>query len=310
MTNAIRDEEGKCHPNPDLVEMTNQRRCKDILKQQFEGFSYQTQKGFIRSMKGSKVLLSQLEIHRAGPNQEEYISSYWRICIIIQVFENDVKGSTASSSSTQNVAFVSENTSSTNDIGPITQKKKKIIAFEGYATAQVRDTELDVVVRKKAKLLLRPSSRHMTGNKAYLAEYQDFNGGPVAFGGSKGYITGKDQREQANKYARSTKANQNAVQKNIINARGFYKEDEYAQDYFVLPIWSSYSSTIKRSRAEDAGEAPHKHPDLKTDEKPVDKEDQVFLDELERLKRQEKDANDAAEALRKEFAQETENFCF
>ncbi|GJT71738.1 hypothetical protein Tco_1031024 [Tanacetum coccineum] len=33
--------------------------------------------------------------------------------------------------------------------------------------------------------------RHMTRNKAYLAEYQDFNGGPVAFGGSKGYITGK-----------------------------------------------------------------------------------------------------------------------
>ncbi|GKB74984.1 ribonuclease H-like domain-containing protein [Tanacetum coccineum] len=29
-------------------------------------------------------------------------------------------------------------------------------------------------------------SRHMTGNKAYLAEFQDFNGGLVAFGGSKG----------------------------------------------------------------------------------------------------------------------------
>ncbi|GJX51792.1 ribonuclease H-like domain-containing protein [Tanacetum coccineum] len=27
---------------------------------------------------------------------------------------------------------------------------------------------------------------------AYLAEFQDFNGGPVAFGGSKGYITGKE----------------------------------------------------------------------------------------------------------------------
>ncbi|GJY93816.1 hypothetical protein Tco_0509598 [Tanacetum coccineum] len=34
-------------------------------------------------------------------------------------------------------------------------------------------------------------SRHMTRNKAYLAEYQDYNGSPVAFGGSKGYITGK-----------------------------------------------------------------------------------------------------------------------
>nr|GEU53183.1 hypothetical protein [Tanacetum cinerariifolium] len=32
--------------------------------------------------------------------------------------------------------------------------------------------------------------RHMTGNKAYLVEYQDFNGGHVAFGGSKGQITG------------------------------------------------------------------------------------------------------------------------
>nr|GFA44583.1 hypothetical protein [Tanacetum cinerariifolium] len=31
-------------------------------------------------------------------------------------------------------------------------------------------------------------SRHMTENKAYLVEYQDFNGGHVAFGGSKGQI--------------------------------------------------------------------------------------------------------------------------
>ncbi|GKB89190.1 putative ribonuclease H-like domain-containing protein [Tanacetum coccineum] len=92
-----------------------------------------------------------------------------------------------------------------------------------------------------------------------------------------------------------------------IDAGDFEKEDESDQDYFVLPIWSSYSSTVKRSTAMDAGEASNKHPDLKTDEKPVDEEDQVFLDELERLKRQEKDANDAAEVLRKEFAQETEN---
>ncbi|GJW94519.1 hypothetical protein Tco_0174191 [Tanacetum coccineum] len=36
-------------------------------------------------------------------------------------------------------------------------------------------------------------------------------------------------------------------------------------------------------------------------------EEQVFLDELEKLKRQEKEANEEAEALRKEYAQETEN---
>nr|GEV19182.1 ribonuclease H-like domain-containing protein [Tanacetum cinerariifolium] len=34
-------------------------------------------------------------------------------------------------------------------------------------------------------------SRHMTGNKAHLADYQKFKGGSVAFGGSNGRITGK-----------------------------------------------------------------------------------------------------------------------
>ncbi|GKF94863.1 hypothetical protein Tco_0284563, partial [Tanacetum coccineum] len=112
---------------------------------------------------------------------------------------------------------------------------------------------------------------------------------------------------QANKHAGPQEANQNASTKENIEAGDFDKEDESAQDYFVLPMWSSYSSTVKRSIAKDAGEAPNKHPDLKIDEKPVDKEDQVFLDELERLKRQEQDANNVAEALRNELAQETED---
>ncbi|GJU80257.1 putative ribonuclease H-like domain-containing protein [Tanacetum coccineum] len=100
---------------------------------------------------------------------------------------------------------------------------------------------------------------------------------------------------QANKHAGPQEANHNAGTEDIIDAGDSEKEDESAQDCFVLPIWSSYSSTIT--------------PDLKTDAKREGprEEEQVFLDELERLKRQEKDANKAAEALRKEFAQETEN---
>nr|GEW07912.1 hypothetical protein [Tanacetum cinerariifolium] len=41
--------------------------------------------------------------------------------------------------------------------------------------------------------------------------------------------------------------------------------------------------------------------------KPVDQEDQALLEELERLKRQEKEANDAAKTLRKTFAQSIED---
>ncbi|GJR70946.1 putative ribonuclease H-like domain-containing protein [Tanacetum coccineum] len=88
---------------------------------------------------------------------------------------------------------------------------------------------------------------------------------------------------QANKLAGPKEANHNVGTKDIIDAGNFEKEAESAQDYFVLPIWSSYSSTVKRSTAKDAGEAPNKHPDLKTDEKPVDKEDQEFAKDTEDL---------------------------
>ncbi|GJR09924.1 hypothetical protein Tco_0792576 [Tanacetum coccineum] len=67
----------------------------------------------------------------------------------LRVFENDVKCSTASSSSTQNVAFVSENTSSTNDVstaysasntsGQNSIGKSKIIGGEMLGTLGNKD---------------------------------------------------------------------------------------------------------------------------------------------------------------------------
>ncbi|GJS94949.1 retrovirus-related pol polyprotein from transposon TNT 1-94 [Tanacetum coccineum] len=100
---------------------------------------------------------------------------------------------------------------------------------------------------------------------------------------------------QANLHAGQQEANQHAGTEDIIDAGDSEKEDESAQDCFVLPIWPSYSSTI--------------NPVLQTDDKREGprEEEQVFMDELERLKRQEQEANEEAEALRKKFAQETEN---
>ncbi|GJX26111.1 putative ribonuclease H-like domain-containing protein, partial [Tanacetum coccineum] len=112
---------------------------------------------------------------------------------------------------------------------------------------------------------------------------------------------------QANKIAGPKEANHSAGTQDNIDAGNSKMEAESAQDYFVLPIWSSYTSTVKSSEAKNEGEKPNKNTDLKTNEKPVDQEDQAFLEELERLKRQEKEAYDAAEALRKEFAQDTED---
>nr|GEU32310.1 ribonuclease H-like domain, reverse transcriptase, RNA-dependent DNA polymerase [Tanacetum cinerariifolium] len=62
------------------------------------------------------------------------------------------------------------------------------------------------------------------------------------------------------------------------------------------------------SAAKNGYEKLHKDTDSKTNEEPLDQEDQAFLEEIERFKRQEKEANDAAETLRKTFAQSTEDF--
>ncbi|GKF36853.1 hypothetical protein Tco_0113611, partial [Tanacetum coccineum] len=64
---------------------------------------------------------------------------------------------------------------------PSSKQKGKLIR------QQHLEQHLEQIFQNKKLILLR----HITGNKAYLAEYQDFNGGPIAFGGSKGYITGK-----------------------------------------------------------------------------------------------------------------------
>ncbi|GJY18704.1 ribonuclease H-like domain-containing protein, partial [Tanacetum coccineum] len=116
---------------------------KYILKQQFEGFSVSNSEGLHKGYDKFQSLLSQLEIHGAGVSTEDanqkflrsLPSSWSQVSLVmrtkpevdslsfddlynnLRVFESDVKGSTGSSSSAQNVIFVSsESTSSTNNV--------------------------------------------------------------------------------------------------------------------------------------------------------------------------------------------------
>nr|GEW45360.1 ribonuclease H-like domain-containing protein [Tanacetum cinerariifolium] len=90
---------------------------KYLLKQQFEGFSVSIleglHKGYDRSLPSSwsQVVL----IMRTKPGLDTL--SFDNLYNNLRVFKHDFKGTTASSSNTQNVAFVSaENTSNTNDV--------------------------------------------------------------------------------------------------------------------------------------------------------------------------------------------------
>ncbi|GKA22662.1 putative ribonuclease H-like domain-containing protein, partial [Tanacetum coccineum] len=75
---------------------------------------------------------------------------------------------------------------------------------------------------------------------------------------------------QANKHAGPKEANHSAGTQDNIDAGNSEMEAESAQDYFVLPIWSSYTSIVKSSEAKNEGEKSTKNTELKTNEKSVD----------------------------------------
>nr|GEV73965.1 uncharacterized mitochondrial protein AtMg00810-like [Tanacetum cinerariifolium] len=238
-------------------------------------------------------------------------------------------------------------------------------------------------------------SRHMTRNKAYLVDYQDFIGGLVAFGGSKGQITSKvstacyvlnrvlvTKPQNKTPYELLTgkipiisyirpfgchvtilntidhlrkfeeKSNEGYLVGYSLNSKAFrvynletkrveenlhinflknkpnvagkgptwlfdldYLTDSMnyhlvttknkankTAEYYVLPLWSSYTSTVKSSKAKNGDVKLIGGTGSKTNGEPIDQEDQAFLEELESLKRQAKEADDAAETLRKTFA--------
>nr|GEY23591.1 hypothetical protein [Tanacetum cinerariifolium] len=175
--------------------------------------------------------------------------------------------------------------------------------------------------------------RRMARNKAYLVEYQDFNGGPVAFGGSKGQITGI-KREYSN--ARTPQQNGVAERKNktLIKAARTMLADSFLPNTFwdeavstacyvlnrpvTLENKANKTAGLKEANNStgtqdnlDVGNSQMKAEHLnenigsKKNKEPVDQEDQAFLEELEKLRRQEKEANNAAETLRKTFTQNT-----
>ncbi|GJV22209.1 putative ribonuclease H-like domain-containing protein [Tanacetum coccineum] len=102
------------------------------------------------------------------------------------------------------------------------------------------------------------------------------------------------EENQANLHAGQQESKQDSGTKDKIDSGNSQIEDETDQDCFELPIWHSYSSTNKSSSKSDGKRGSPRE------------EEQIFLDDLARLQIQEKEANEEAEALRKNLDQETE----
>ncbi|GJT09131.1 putative ribonuclease H-like domain-containing protein [Tanacetum coccineum] len=150
----------------------------------------------------------------------------------------------------------------------------------------VKLQELLVTLRGQENLVIRLG--HMGGDVERLGAVLDESWKGPTWLFDLDYLTDSmnyqpvRSENQTNKHAGPKEANHSVGTKDNIDTGNSKIEAEPAQDYFILPIWSSYTSTVKSSKAKNAGEEPNQNPDLKTNEKPIDKEDQVFLDKLER----------------------------
>nr|GFD53057.1 hypothetical protein [Tanacetum cinerariifolium] len=85
---------------------------------------------------------------------------------------------------------------------------------------------------------------------------------------------------QANKSAGTKEANNSAGTQANDDQGANLKEIDLNEEHFIMPIRSAYSTTVKSS-----GDKIEKNIGFKTCEKPVSQVEQVFLEELEKLKR-------------------------
>ncbi|GJT83799.1 ribonuclease H-like domain-containing protein [Tanacetum coccineum] len=186
-------------------------------------------------------------------------------------------------------------------------------------------------------------SSHMTGNKAYLSDYEDFNGGFVAFGSDPkgGKITGKGKIKTANldfddvyfvdelnfKLLDESQVVLRAPRKddvysldlkNIVPSGGSSgKDKEHTQEYILLPLQPHRT----RIPIEDVAPAAHEKPsesspkdndvqdseDDKEGQHQMIEDEQVLHDDLEKMITQEVVAKALDDATRQVFEEEKRN---
>ncbi|GJT03845.1 putative ribonuclease H-like domain-containing protein [Tanacetum coccineum] len=160
-------------------------------------------------------------------------------------------------------------------------------------------------------------SRHMTGNKAYLAEYQDFNGGPIAFGGKLQHFNLFSVSQMCDKKNKVLFTDTEC----LVLSPEFKLPDENHPNVDLKQMDRSWFVNFKNLNKLVKGNLVRGLPSKifqidhscvacqkgKQHKASFKSSKATNVDELERLKRQEQNANDAAEALGKEFAKDTED---
>ncbi|GJR96699.1 hypothetical protein Tco_0268873 [Tanacetum coccineum] len=186
---------------------------KTVLKQQFKNFSVSETKGLDKAYDRFQKLISLLEVHALIMRNKDGIDDLDINDLYnnLKVFEADIKGSSESSSNSQNVAFLfAEDTSSSNEVnttnsvstalGHNSQGPKLFIictdalyshSLTNLGTAMIVKMGWDMMELSRLKLkptefaLMAPYTSNLKAHdrdKRRLIDYQDIDRGFVAFG--------------------------------------------------------------------------------------------------------------------------------
>nr|GEV37087.1 retrovirus-related Pol polyprotein from transposon TNT 1-94 [Tanacetum cinerariifolium] len=90
-------------------------------------------------------------------------------------------------------------------------------------------------------------------------------------------------REKANNTASPKETNNSAGTQDSFDARNSEMEADHAHEYYVLPLWSSYTSIVKSSKAKNGDEKLNEDTNSKKNEEPVAQEDLAFWRSLKGL---------------------------
>nr|GEW08412.1 hypothetical protein [Tanacetum cinerariifolium] len=166
----------------------------------------------------------------------------------------------------------------------------------------------------------------LAGKKAHIADYQEFKGSSTAFRGSNGRITGKGKIKAGwsdngtefknneliefyglkgikREYSNTKTPQQNGVaeRKNMIFIEA---ARTISLNYEPVLVENQANKSASLKEANNSADKIQETSDCKTCKKPVCQVEQIFQEELEKLKRQENEANDTA---RKEATHEIQN---
>ncbi|GKB05710.1 ribonuclease H-like domain-containing protein, partial [Tanacetum coccineum] len=268
--------------------MTDAKEMWDAIKSRFGGND--ESKKMQKSLPSAWSQVSLIMRTKPGVDSLSFDDLYNNL----RVFESDIKGSTASSSSSsQNVAFVSENTSSTNEVIPF-------IVFP-------------ILSGQTQSKLNNPSSLPHYFTNQSLPSTGPMRGGVqkmrYAFDGLNSYRSDTEVVTAEGLHAGTPTHDRilHVIQESdvvVVILRHMTGNKTYLAEFKTLMVALLLLEVVKVINywywedISEVGDSEQRHLKVRWSKCPRE-EEQVFMDDLERLQRQEKEANEEAEALKK-----------